>query len=63
MYDEISIFLEQEGVPCISPIETFGSDPDRFFDPTDHLKPDGNEALVRALHAFLAEQGVVHAPS
>ncbi len=59
MYDEISGFLADRAIPHLSPVESFASDPKGYFDLTDHPTPEGNALIVRILHDFLAELGVV----
>ena len=55
MYGRLTDFLRAAGIPVLSPIAEFGSDPGRFFDPSDHLWDAGNERMAELMHGFLAE--------
>ena len=56
MYERLADFLREVGIPVLSPIAELGSDPGRFFDPSDHLWDAGNERMAELMQGFLAEQ-------
>ena len=56
-YERLLAFLGREGIPAAAPIEEFATEPQRYFDETDHLFEVGNERMAEVLHAFFDEVG------
>ena len=57
MYGRLADFLREEGIPVLSPIGEFGSDPGSYFDASDHLWDAGNERMAELIQGFLSESG------
>ncbi len=52
-HEELSAFLEAEGIPHLDPREAFAADPARDFDATDHPHDAGNLRMAQQMAGFL----------
>ena len=49
MYQNIGAFLKANNINYINPIDKFGSNAEKYFDPTDHLTFEGNVLMAEIL--------------
>lgn len=52
-HDAIKAFLAKNAIPCIDPLAALGADPERYFTPTNHLHPAGNDLVADMLRDSL----------
>jgi len=56
MYESIGAFLKANNISYINPIDNFGSNVEKYFDPTDHLTFKGNVLMAEILHRYLEKR-------
>ena len=56
MYESIGAFLKVNNINYIDPTDEFGSNVEKYFDPTDHLTFEGNVQMVEILRRYLEKR-------